>query len=49
MQTLILVAESNIEDGPIAVLKALNRHRVREFIRDRKEHHWGKWTLKRDQ
>jgi hypothetical protein len=31
------------------VLKALNRSVVREFNPDRKETHWGKRKLKRDQ
>ena len=51
MEALILVAESN---GPtmfarIGVMRALNRHHVREFDLDRKPHHWGKRKLKRDQ
>jgi len=53
MQALILVAT---RDGPtmlarIGVMKALNRHVVREFSSDRKETHWGKrkLKLKRDQ
>ena len=33
----------------IGVMKALNRHVVREFNPDRKDHHWGKRKLKRDQ
>ncbi len=33
----------------IGVMKALNRHVVREFNPDRKETHWGKRKLKRDQ
>ena len=50
MEALILVAETG---GPtmmarIGVMRALNRHVVREFT-DRKEHHWGKRKLKRDQ
>jgi hypothetical protein len=52
MEVLILVAESDI--GPtmmasIGVTRALNRHRAREFNPDRKEHHWGKRKLKRDE
>jgi hypothetical protein len=51
MEALILVAENN---GPtmfvrIGVMRALNRHHVREFNTDRKPHHWGKRKLKRDQ
>jgi hypothetical protein len=50
MEALVLVAEHG---GPtmlphIGVLKALNRHRVREFNSIRKETHWGKRKLKRD-
>jgi hypothetical protein len=33
----------------IGVLKALHRDRAREFRTDRKETHWGKRKLKRDQ
>jgi hypothetical protein len=33
----------------ISVLLALNRGHVREFNPDRKDHHWGKRKLKRDQ
>jgi hypothetical protein len=33
----------------IGVLKALNRNVVREFYPDRKETHWGKRKLKRDE
>jgi hypothetical protein len=29
-------------------MQALNRHVVREFNPDRKEHHWGKRKLARD-
>jgi hypothetical protein len=51
MEALILVAENG---GPttfarIGIVRALNRHLVREFNPDRKEHHWGKRKLKRDQ
>ena len=51
MQALMLVAERN---GPtmlarIGVMRALNRHHVREFNPARKEHHWGRRKLKRDQ
>jgi hypothetical protein len=50
MEALLLVAESG---GPtmfarIGVMKALNRHHVREFNPDRKDHHWGKRKLARD-
>jgi hypothetical protein len=33
----------------IAVTQALHRHDVRVFNPDRKDHHWGKRKLKRDQ
>jgi hypothetical protein len=33
----------------IGVMKALNRHVVRVFNPDRKDTHWGKRKLKRDQ
>jgi hypothetical protein len=50
IEVLMLVARS----GPtmmarIAVMKALNRHVERVFNPDRKDHHWGKRKLKRDQ
>jgi len=32
----------------IGVMKALNRHVVREFNPDRKDTHWGKRKLKRE-
>ena len=50
MQALLLVSRS----GPtmlarIAVMRALNRRVVRMFNPDRKDTHWGKRKLKRDQ
>jgi hypothetical protein len=47
----ILVAE---RDGPtmmarIGFMRALNRNVVREFNQDRKDTHWGKRKLKRDE
>jgi hypothetical protein len=33
----------------ISVLQALDRHQERVFNPDRKDHHWGKRKLKRDQ
>jgi hypothetical protein len=47
MEALILVAENG---GPtmlprIGVMRALNRHRVREFNPDRKDTRWGKRKL----
>jgi hypothetical protein len=51
IEALILVADLN---GPtmfarIGVVRALNRGQVREFNPARKDHHWGKRKLKRDQ
>jgi hypothetical protein len=51
MEVLMLVARLN---GPtmmarIGVMKALNRHVERVFNPDRKDHHWGKRKLKRDE
>ena len=50
IEVLLLVARG----GPtmmarIGVMKARNRHVVREFNPDRKDPHWGKRKLKRDQ
>jgi hypothetical protein len=49
-EALILVAERN---GPtmmarIGFMQALNRNVVREFNPDRREAHWGRRKLKRD-
>jgi hypothetical protein len=33
----------------MGVMRALNRHVERVFNPERKETHWGKWKLKRDQ
>jgi hypothetical protein len=51
IEALMLVVRS---DGPtmlarIGVMRALNRGYLREFNPDRKDHHWGKRKLKRDQ
>jgi hypothetical protein len=48
---LLLVVEHN---GPtmmarIGVVRALNRHVERVFDPTRKDHHWGRRKLKRDQ
>ena len=53
-QTAIEVLMLVSRGGPtmmarIGVMRALNRHVERVFIPDRKEIHWGKWKLKRDQ
>jgi hypothetical protein len=51
IECLMLVVELG---GPtmfarIGVLRALNRGHVREFVSSRKDTHWGKRKLKRDQ
>jgi hypothetical protein len=51
MQALLLVTE---HDGPptfacIGLMRALNRHVERLFDPSRKDHHWGKQKLKRDE
>jgi hypothetical protein len=51
LEALLLVAE---HDGPtmlarIGVMRALNRHVERVFNRSRKDHHWGRRKLARDQ
>jgi hypothetical protein len=51
MEALILVVELA---GPtmfarIGLMQALNRHVVRAFNTDRKETHWGRRKLKRDE
>jgi len=51
VEDLLLVVELS---GPtmmarIGMLRALNRHLVREFNSSRKDTHWGKRKLKRDQ
>ena len=51
MRVLLLVAE---QDGPamfarIGIMRAINRHVERVFNPDRKDSHWGKRKLKRDQ
>ena len=51
MQALILF---ETRGGPtmlarIGVMRALNRHVIREFNPDRKDTHWGKRKLKRDE
>ena len=51
MEALLLVAELG---GPtmfarIGVMRALNRHVERPFNPARKEHHWGKRKLKREE
>jgi hypothetical protein len=51
IEALMLVADLG---GPtmfarIGMMRALNRHHVREFNPARKDHHWGRRKLKRDQ
>lgn len=50
MEALILVATKGGHTilPRIGVMRALNRHVVREFNPDRKDRHWGKRKLKRD-
>ena len=48
------VTEAAENDGPmifarIGVMQAINRHFVRVFHPDRKDHHWGRQKLARDQ
>jgi hypothetical protein len=50
VEAMLLVVEHN---GPtmmarIGVMRALNRHVVREFATSRKDTHWGKRKIKRD-
>jgi hypothetical protein len=49
-EALIMAAEGRgpLMHARIGVMRALNRHHVREFNTDRKPHHWGKRKLKRD-
>ena len=42
-------AEGEVMMARIGMMKALNRHVVREFNPDRKDSNWGKRKLKRDQ
>jgi hypothetical protein len=51
IEALMLVVE---QAGPtmfasVGVMRALNRGHVREFNPDRKDHHWGRRKLKREQ
>jgi hypothetical protein len=51
IEALLMAAEDH---GPllharVGMLRALNRHVGREFNPDRKDHHWGKRKLKRDE
>jgi hypothetical protein len=48
------VTQAAEQGGPMifaqmAMMRAIHRHREREFNPDRKDHHWGKRKLKRDQ
>jgi hypothetical protein len=51
MEALILIAEHGGDPmmARIGIMRALNRHHVREFNLDRKPHHWGTRKLKRDE
>ena len=48
---LLMAAEGRgpLMHARIGVLRALNRHIVRTFNPDRKDKHWGKRKLRRDQ
>ncbi len=50
-ETLIMAAEGRgpLMHARIGMLRALNRHVERVFNPDRKEHHWGKRKLRRDE
>jgi hypothetical protein len=50
-EALIMAAEGRgpLMHARIGVMRALNRGHVREFNSDRKDTHWGKRKLKRDQ
>jgi hypothetical protein len=50
-EALIMAAEGRgpLMHARVGVLRALNRHVVREFNPDRKDTHWGKRKLKRDE
>jgi hypothetical protein len=50
-ELLTLAAEHGgpVEFARIATLQALNRHAARVFNPDRKDTHWGKRKLKRDE
>ena len=51
IEMLILAAENRRPTmfARIGVMRALNRHVVREFNPDRKRTHWGKRKLRRDE
>jgi hypothetical protein len=51
IETLIGAAEGRdfLMQARIGMLRALNRHVERVFNSDRKESHWGKRKLKRDE
>ena len=51
VEALLLVVELNgpIMMARIGIMRALNRHVERVFNSDRKDTHWGKRKLKRDQ
>jgi hypothetical protein len=51
MEVLMLVARLSGPTmmGRIGVMRALNRHLVRVFNPDRKDTHWGRRKLKRDE
>lgn len=50
-EMLTLAAERGLPTmmARIGVLQAIHRHKIRQFNPDRKDHHWGKRRLKRDE
>ncbi len=50
-ECMTLAAEHGgpIEFARIATMQALNRHRVQQFNPDRKDPHWGRRKLRRDE
>jgi hypothetical protein len=50
MEALLLVTEhGSTMFARIGLMRALNRHVERVFDPSRKDHHWGKQKLKRDE
>ena len=51
LRHLIMAAEGRgpLMHARIGMLRALNRHVERVFNPERKDHHWGRRKLKRDQ
>jgi hypothetical protein len=49
LRRLFFLVALKCEATRIGVTLALNRHVVRQFNPDRKDHHWGKRKLKKDE